>query len=46
MSEIKVIEGKIFTDERGQLSFVNDFRTDEVARFYVIRQIDPSVVRA
>lgn len=46
MSEIKIIEGDIFTDARGQISFANDFVMDEVRRFYMIRQADPSVVRA
>lgn len=46
MSEIKCIEGEIFEDERGQLSFVNDFIMDEVRRFYMIRHTDVTVVRA
>lgn len=46
MSEITCIEGGVFIDERGRISFVNDFVMDEVRRFYVIRQADPAVVRA
>jgi len=34
MEEIKVIEGKIFKDERGQISSLNNFRFEEVERFY------------
>lgn len=46
MSEIKVIEGGIFTDYRGQISHVNDLNMDEVARFYTIHHPDTSVIRA
>ena len=46
MTEIKSIQGGIFTDDRGRISFVNDFVMDQVRRFYMIRQTDPSVVRA
>ena len=34
MSEIKIIEGGIFTDYRGQISHVNDLDMSEIARFY------------
>ena len=44
MSEIKIIEGGIFTDSRGRISHVNDLDMSEVARFYAIH--DTSVVRA
>ncbi len=46
MSEIKIIQGGIFTDSRGQISHVNDLDMGEVERFYVIHQEDPTVVRA
>ncbi len=46
MSEIKVIEGGIFKDYRGQISHVNDLNMDEVARFYTIHHPDTSVIRA
>ena len=36
MSEIKIIEGGIFTDSRGRISHVNDLDMSEVARFYAI----------
>ncbi|OUP07920.1 dTDP-6-deoxy-3,4-keto-hexulose isomerase [Mediterranea sp. An20] len=46
MSEIKIIEGGIFTDSRGRISHVNDLDMSEVARFYAIYHSDTSVVRA
>lgn len=46
MSEIKIIKGDIFRDFRGQISHVNNFDMSDVVRFYVIRQADPSIVRA
>lgn len=46
MSEIKIIEGGIFTDSRGWISHVNDLDMSEVARFYAIHHSNTSVVRA
>ena len=45
MSEIKIIQGEIFTDYRGQICSLNDFRFGEVQRFYFIHHSDKSVVR-
>lgn len=42
----KIIEGGIFNDERGIIRFVNDFHFEDVKRFYFIKHIDTSVVRA
>lgn len=42
----KLLEGGIFSDERGQLSFVNDFNASEIKRFYMIAHPNTSVVRA
>ena len=39
MSDIKFIEGGIFTDYRGQISHVNDLDMQEIKRFYIIHQI-------
>ena len=46
MSEIKLLDGGIFTDQRGQISYANDLDMSEVARFYVIHHSDTSVIRA
>lgn len=46
MSEIKLLDGGIFTDQRGQISYANDLDMNEVARFYVIHHSDTSVIRA
>lgn len=46
MSEVRVIQGEIFCDERGQISSLNAFRfNDEVKRFYFIHHPDVSVIR-
>lgn len=45
MSEIKIIEGEIFKDDRGQISSLNGFHFDGVRRSYFICHPDPSVVR-
>src|SRR4051794_25753487 len=44
--DVRIIEGKLFTDERGSLSCVNDFNFLEIKRFYQLRHVDISVVRA
>ena len=46
MSNIKIIDGGIFTDSRGQISHVNDLDMDEIKRFYVIHHNNTDVVRA
>lgn len=46
MDNIKIIEGGISVDHRGQISHVNDLDMSEVERFYVIYQNDTSIIRA
>lgn len=46
MDNIKIIEGGISVDYRGQISHVNDLDMSEVERFYVIHQNDTSIIRA
>ncbi|SHJ44083.1 dTDP-4-dehydrorhamnose 3,5-epimerase [Tangfeifania diversioriginum] len=41
-----IIKGGAFSDHRGAMRFVNDFRFKDVKRFYLIKHPDPSVVRA
>jgi dTDP-4-dehydrorhamnose 3,5-epimerase len=45
MPEVKVIQGEIFTDHRGKICSLNDFRFGEVQRFYFIHHPDKAVVR-
>lgn len=45
MSDIKVIQGEIFHDERGQISSLNDFHFEGVKRTYIIHHPDASVIR-
>lgn len=45
MSEVKIIQGEIFQDHRGQISSLNEFHFDGVKRCYVIHHPDKSVVR-
>jgi dTDP-4-dehydrorhamnose 3,5-epimerase-like enzyme len=43
---LRVIEGGITSDERGTVSFVNDFHFDHVKRFYIIKNITKGFIRA
>lgn len=45
MSDIRVIEGEIFTDHRGHISSLNSFHFEGVKRCYMIHHPDPSVIR-
>ena len=45
MAKIKVVEGEIYRDERGQISSLNAFRFSGVERCYFIHHPDTSVVR-
>lgn len=40
-----IIKGGSFSDERGTMRFVNEFRFEDVKRFYFIKHTDTSVVR-
>ena len=42
----RIIPGAIHTDERGQLSFVNDFTFKDVSRFYLISHPNTEIIRA
>jgi len=44
--EIQLINGGIFSDERGRISYVNSLDMSEIRRFYVIRNKDTKTVRA
>ena len=46
MDKPNLVEGGIFTDERGILTHCNDLDMSEVERFYVIKHPDKSVIRA
>lgn len=41
-----IIKGGNFTDHRGSMRFVNDFRFEKVKRFYLIKHPDTSFIRA
>jgi len=41
-----IIKGGSFTDQRGIMRFVNDFRFNDIKRFYFIKHPDTEVVRA
>ena len=45
MSDIKIIQGEIFRDERGQISSLNEFHFDGIKRTYIIHHPDASVIR-
>tara|TARA_R110002020_G_scaffold91560_2_gene222289 strand:+ start:22366 stop:22797 length:432 start_codon:yes stop_codon:yes gene_type:complete len=42
----KLLKGGIFSDHRGQLTFMNEFDAAPVKRFYLINHPDKKVVRA
>lgn len=44
--EIKIITGGLFSDDRGQLSFINDFDLSQTRRMYMIEPANTSLVRA
>ncbi len=46
MSEVKIIEGGQFNDERGKISYANGFSFEDVNRFYVITHNDTETIRA
>ena len=45
MSDVRIIEGEIFKDFRGQICSLNAFRFDGVQRFYFIHHPDVNVIR-
>ena len=42
----KVIEGGLAVDDRGQLTFLNDFSFEGVKRFYMVENFSKDVIRA
>lgn len=46
VEEIKIIEGGIAYDDRGSLSFINNFNFEGIKRFYQIENISKEVIRA
>lgn len=41
-----IIEGGLAIDDRGQLTFVNDFNFSDIKRFYVVENFSQDVIRA
>src|SRR4051794_3652230 len=44
--EVRIIQGRSFTDNRGTLNCVNDFTFFDVKRFYQIQHPDTTTIRA
>ena len=42
----QIIKGGISVDDRGSVSFVNDFVFNDVKRFYIIKHTSPKTIRA
>ncbi|WP_163400295.1 WxcM-like domain-containing protein [Flavobacterium fluviatile] len=42
----KVIQGGCFSDQRGTISYVNDFSFKDIERFYIISNSDQHPIRA
>jgi len=45
-NEHQLIKGNLFSDDRGSLSFINDFSLQSIVRFYEISPKDTSIIRA
>ncbi|WP_281671707.1 dTDP-6-deoxy-3,4-keto-hexulose isomerase [Rikenella microfusus] len=45
MSEIRILQGGIFRDHRGELAHVNDFHLEGAHRYYVIKHDSTEVIR-
>lgn len=45
-NNIEIISGGSHTDERGVLSFFNDFDMRDIKRFYIIEHSDTKIIRA
>jgi dTDP-4-dehydrorhamnose 3,5-epimerase-like enzyme len=45
LSEINIVEGEIFIDERGKINSLNNFTFDDVQRIYFIYHSDKSIIR-
>jgi dTDP-4-dehydrorhamnose 3,5-epimerase len=42
----RLIEGGVFSDQRGELCFINDFDLSEIVRFYQIKNSSTNIIRA
>ena len=45
-NEIKIIKGGLAIDDRGEVSFVNEFTFDKVKRFYCVENHNSGFIRA
>lgn len=45
-NEHQIIQGNLFSDDRGSLSFANDFSLKSIVRFYEITPKDTTIIRA
>ena len=43
---VKMLDGGVAVDDRGQLSFVNDFDFSDVKRFYMVENHEKGFIRA
>ncbi len=46
LSNPKILKGGVFTDERGELLYNNEFDLSMIKRMYTIKHPDKSIVRA
>lgn len=46
MYQASIINGGNFQDERGKLTFINDFNMSPVKRFYIVRHESTEIIRA
>ena len=46
MDDIKIFEGGLAVDDRGSLTFANNFNFENVKRFYMVENFTTNVIRA
>ena len=44
--EASLLTGAVYSDERGSVSFVNDFKFNDISRFYILENSETHPVRA
>lgn len=45
MSEVKIIEGELYSDERGVIASLNNFKFDSIRRCYFVRHSRTDILR-
>lgn len=46
MSEVRLIKGGVSIDDRGEVAFINEFKFENVKRFYIVENHQSGFIRA